>query len=62
MLSSRPVVAITVNHENLDKESVPSVCREVTHSSGLPAFDVIIDGASGLAETVLKYLKTGRME
>ncbi len=58
MLSSRPVVAITVNHENLDNKQVSSVCRDITDNTGLPAFDVILDGASGLAETVSKYLKS----
>ena len=57
MLSSRPVVAITVNHENLDSDIVPSICKEITDSTGLPAFDVILYGASGLAEAVSKYLK-----
>lgn len=57
MLSARPVVAVTVNHENLDRDSVVSVCAEITAGTGLPAFDVILDGASGLAETAAKYLK-----
>lgn len=57
ILSSRPVIAVAVNHENMDRESVPSACREITENTGLPAFDVILDGATGLAATVSKYLK-----
>ena len=62
MLSSRPVAAITVNHENLGIDTAASVCEEITIDTGLPAFDVILDGASGLAETVLKYLKSEKLE
>jgi uncharacterized NAD-dependent epimerase/dehydratase family protein len=61
-LSSKPVVAITVNHENLEKSSILSVCKEITESTGLPAFDVILDGASGLAKTVSGYLKPEKAE
>ena len=62
MLSARPVVAITVNHENLNLDEVASVCEEITKDTGLPAFDVIFNGASGLAKTVLKYLESEKPE
>ena len=61
MLSSRPVVAVTVNHENMTRDAVPRACRKITESTGLPAYDVILDGASDLAETVSKYMKQGKM-
>ncbi|KAA3660875.1 MAG: DUF1611 domain-containing protein, partial [Calditrichaeota bacterium] len=53
LISGKPVVAITVNHEDLTAEQVPTVCREIIADVGLPAFDVLLDGAAELI-TVLK--------
>jgi uncharacterized NAD-dependent epimerase/dehydratase family protein len=44
LLSGRPVVAITVNHEGLSVEEVPLVCRKITEEIGLPAVDVLLEG------------------
>jgi uncharacterized NAD-dependent epimerase/dehydratase family protein len=44
LLSGKPVVAITVNHEDLDVREVPSVCRKITVEIGLPAVDVLREG------------------
>jgi uncharacterized NAD-dependent epimerase/dehydratase family protein len=49
ILSDRPVVAVTVNHENIPPAQVPQACREVGRETGLPAFDVLLEGAGGLA-------------
>ena len=51
-LSDRPVVAITVNHENLSSVEIPGICREIESSTGRPAFDVLRDGADALAAVV----------
>lgn len=56
-LSGRPVVAITVNHENIQKENVKAICDQISKQTGLPAFDVLLEGGAGLAEVVKKYLK-----
>jgi len=57
LLSGKPVVAITVNHENMQPEEIPSACQEIQNSVGLPAFDVLTDGAQGLARTIVPYLE-----
>lgn len=57
ILSGKPVVAITVNHEGLASQDVPRVCEEISQETGLPAFDVLLDGAAGLVETVRRHLK-----
>ncbi len=54
LLSGKPVVAITVNHENLEKKSVNSICEEITGQTGLPAFDILLQGGSGIARVVSK--------
>ncbi|HSR70156.1 MAG TPA: DUF1611 domain-containing protein [Acidobacteriota bacterium] len=57
MISGRPVVAITVNHEGMRPEEVPGACEDIRHDTGLPAFDVLLDGPQGLAQEIAKYLK-----
>lgn len=53
MLSGRPVAAVTLNHEGLSREEIPAACAAVTAETGLPCFDVLVDGADELA-TVLR--------
>jgi len=53
LVSGRPVVAITVNHEGLAREEIPFVCDAIARATGLPAFDVLLDGAGPLAAILL---------
>jgi len=55
LLSGKPVVAITINHETLDKEAIPSVCEEITRATGLPACDVLLDGAEKIVDALKPY-------
>ncbi|MDZ7374633.1 MAG: DUF1611 domain-containing protein [candidate division KSB1 bacterium] len=55
-LSGKPVVALSINHEGLAKEEVPYVCRALEAATGLPALDVLLEGASRLAD-VIRRLK-----
>ena len=48
-LSGKPVAAITLNHEGLKPEEIPAACAKVTEETGLPCFDVLVDGAGELA-------------
>lgn len=48
-ISDKPVKAITINHEGLKPEEIPMVCHAVEQVVGLPAFDVLVDGADQLA-------------
>lgn len=57
IVSGKPVVAVTLNHENLEAGQIPEACRKITDDTGLPAFDVLLDGANGLVEVVRKHLK-----
>lgn len=59
LISGRPVVALTVNHENLDKDQVPRICEEITHKTGLPACDTLLQGAGPVVD-VLKNRIHGR--
>lgn len=57
MLSGKPVVAITINHEDLHQEQIPLVCDAIHKAVGLPAFDALKFGASELVEVIKPYLK-----
>ena len=57
LISEKPVVAITINHEGLDRGNIPSVCDEISRSLFLPTFDILLQGADGLAEVILKKLE-----
>jgi uncharacterized NAD-dependent epimerase/dehydratase family protein len=55
LLSGKPVVAITINHEELVPDQVPLVCDAVQKITGLPAFDVLRDGAEDLARLLATF-------
>jgi uncharacterized NAD-dependent epimerase/dehydratase family protein len=52
LLSGKPVVAVTVNHEGLPAAEIADACRRITEETGLPAWDVLADGAAPLAELI----------
>ncbi len=57
LLSGKPVVAISVNHENLDKSKVAEVCKEITKKIRLPACDPLLNGAGPLVAALKPYLE-----
>jgi uncharacterized NAD-dependent epimerase/dehydratase family protein len=57
LLSGRPVVAVTVNHEDLPDEQIPMICDAIYKTIGLPAFDVLRDGAGAIVSLLKSYLK-----
>lgn len=52
LLSDKPVLAITVNHEDLPLDGVPAACAAITEATGLPAVDVLLDGAGALVDAL----------
>jgi uncharacterized NAD-dependent epimerase/dehydratase family protein len=57
MLSGKPVVAVAVNHEDLSARQTDAACREITCEFGLPAVDVLKDGADPILAALLPHLK-----
>jgi len=56
LLSGRPVVAVTVNHEGVEPEEVPALCEALARRTGLPAIDPLLEGVGplvGLVEGML---------
>jgi uncharacterized NAD-dependent epimerase/dehydratase family protein len=56
LLSGKPVVAITINRENLKKEQITAVCELIRKQSGLPAVDVLGNGADEVVIALLPFL------
>jgi uncharacterized NAD-dependent epimerase/dehydratase family protein len=59
LVSKRPVVAVTVNHEGLTAPELRQACARITAETGLPCFDVLKDGADELADVVGRRLAAG---
>jgi len=55
LLSAKPVVAVTVNHEGLSVDQIPSVCDAIQKEVNLPAFDVLQNGAADLVKFLKSY-------
>jgi uncharacterized NAD-dependent epimerase/dehydratase family protein len=56
-ISGKPVVAVTISHENLPDEKVSFVCDAIQQVVGLPVFDVLKNGAQELAEIIRNFVK-----
>jgi uncharacterized NAD-dependent epimerase/dehydratase family protein len=58
LLSGKPVIAVTINHEDLNLEKIPAVCSDIASSTRLPACDVLRDGAGPVVEALKPFMKT----
>jgi uncharacterized NAD-dependent epimerase/dehydratase family protein len=53
LLSGKPVLAISVNHENIPPEELDEVCRGIASECGLPVADVLARGPEPIAAAIL---------
>ncbi len=53
LVSGKPVIAVTINHEGLDDGGLAAACAAIEAETGLPASDVLRDGAGRLVSAVL---------
>ncbi len=56
IISGKPVVAVTVNHEDLAKDQIPVICSAIHMITGVPAFDVLHDNGDGLTRVLMPHL------
>jgi uncharacterized NAD-dependent epimerase/dehydratase family protein len=56
LLSEKPVVAIAINHENLDKSKMAEVCQKISKEIRLPACEPLLNGAGPLVAALKPYL------
>jgi uncharacterized NAD-dependent epimerase/dehydratase family protein len=54
LISNRPVIAVTVNHEGLKNTEIEDACSEITRQTGLPAADVLAQTTSPIVEVLLE--------
>jgi uncharacterized NAD-dependent epimerase/dehydratase family protein len=57
LISGKPVVAIAINHEGLDPAEIPDVCSSISERVGLPAADVLVNGADSLIRALSSHLR-----
>jgi uncharacterized NAD-dependent epimerase/dehydratase family protein len=62
LLSGKPIKAITINHEGLDKEDIPEICGSLMKETGIPAFDVLLNGGSGIVDVLKSGIWRGNGE
>jgi len=61
ILSDKPVVAITVNHEGLDtKEAIAAACHELEQVTGLPAEDPLVNGVGRVVDAIVAQMKSAK--
>jgi uncharacterized NAD-dependent epimerase/dehydratase family protein len=60
LVSNRPVVAITINHEDLGKNELASAIRDIRKQTGLPVLDVLKRGAGPLVSALKPLLRVHR--
>lgn len=56
LISDKPVVAITLNHERLDDAQFADARARIARETGLPVFDVLRGDAADLAGVVARHL------
>ena len=54
-ISGRPVVAVTINHENLKPSEVPLVCRTTAQITGRPTYDLLLESPNRLVAQLLNF-------
>ncbi|MGD8412986.1 MAG: DUF1611 domain-containing protein [Candidatus Latescibacterota bacterium] len=55
-VSSASVAAITINHEGMPRDAIPHVCDALERAFGIPAADVLVDGAGGVIDGLLQRM------
>ncbi|UXP31778.1 DUF1611 domain-containing protein [Reichenbachiella agarivorans] len=56
MISGKKVLAITLNHEDMDKSDIAAECEKITAATGLLCTDVLQDGPDRLVELIMQQL------
>lgn len=57
LLSGKPVVAITINHEKLGKDKISRICAETAEATGLPVYDVLFHGPGRVVDAITASMR-----
>ncbi len=61
LLSDKPVIGLTVNHEDMDYDEIPGECRRLEQESGLPARDALTQDLDPIVDKIETMLKEHRL-
>jgi len=57
LLAGKPVIAVTINHENMKLDTLPETLLAIENIIAIPVYDVLHAGADGLVDQIVtKYL------
>ncbi len=56
LISGKPVVAVTINHEGLTGEEIDAACDRIGKETSLPVSDVLARGAEEVLDAILRHL------
>jgi uncharacterized NAD-dependent epimerase/dehydratase family protein len=59
LVSDRPVVAITLNHEGLAPDEIPQACARLASDTGLPVLDPLHEGLEALVPVLAARVRRG---
>ncbi len=57
LISDKPVVALTINHEGMKAEEIDAQCEKVSKETGLPAYDGLVHDLSPLVDMLMDTMK-----
>ena len=57
LISGKPVIAITINHEVLNDEEIPTICEQLEKETNIPVWDVLLNEPTDLANLLIKKYK-----
>jgi uncharacterized NAD-dependent epimerase/dehydratase family protein len=60
LLGGKPVVALTINHENIAEKQRDTVCQAIEMVTGLPTIDVLEHGAERLVHVLQNHLPNAK--
>ncbi len=55
LLSGKPVIAITINHENLSLNQVKETCQKISEETGLVCCDPLLHGVDKVVNTLKRF-------
>jgi len=56
VIGGKPVVAVTINHEDIAREEIARVCDVIERTTGLPTVDVLTQGAKRLTDVLIGHM------
>jgi uncharacterized NAD-dependent epimerase/dehydratase family protein len=57
LLSGKPVIALTLNHENIPTDQFSATCEFLSEKAGLPVVDMLVEGAEKLITVIESHRK-----